>query len=302
LFTREGIVSQTLTVRTPRTAADQLAQAGPRRQLQLALAVLWLLDGILQLQPAMFGKALPQMLSATAQGNPALVGTPVTWAATLIAHHETSLNATFAAIQLALGLGIALRPTVKLALAASIAWSLSVWWLGEALGAVLTGTATLQGGAPGAVILYALLAVLLWPADRHPNAPFTAARAIGPHLARALWLLLWGSLAVLSALSTSTTAAMTSAQPAWLAWPETHAAALLNHPAPLAAALAAVALAVYLPPRAARPALILAIALSATLWLAQDLGGLLTGTATDPNSAPLLALLAVSFWPAAREA
>jgi 4-hydroxybenzoate polyprenyltransferase len=95
---------------------------------------------------------------------------------------------------------------------------------------------------------------------------------------------------------------MTSAQPAWLAWPETHAAALLNHPAPLAAALAAVALAVYLPPRAARPALILAIALSATLWLAQDLGGLLTGTATDPNSAPLLALLAVSFWPAAREA
>ena len=43
--------------------------------------------------------------------------------------------------------------------------------------------------------------------------------------------------------------------------------------------------------------LVLAAALSAALWLAQDLGGLLSGSATDPNTAPLLALLAVSYWP-----
>jgi hypothetical protein len=148
-------VSQTLTVRTPAdpAARQHAAEFGPRRQLQLALAVLWLLDGVLQFQPTMFGRAFPRMLSATAQGNPAFVATPVTWGATLIAHHETALNAVFAATQLALGLGIALRPTLKLALAASIAWSLSVWWLGEALGAVLTGTATPGSGAPGAAVL-----------------------------------------------------------------------------------------------------------------------------------------------------
>ena len=63
-------------------------------------------------------------------------------------------DAAFAVIQLLIGLGIAVRPTVKAALAASIVWSLAVWWLGEGLGGLLNGTAS----APGAVILYALLA------------------------------------------------------------------------------------------------------------------------------------------------
>ena len=110
-------------------------------------------------------------------------------------HHLVLLNTIFATIQLLLGLGIAFRPTVRLALAASIAWSLGVWWFGEGLGGVLSGTASPLNGAPGAVILYALLAVLLWPADRETAAPFTAARAVGAPVARALWLVLWLSLA-----------------------------------------------------------------------------------------------------------
>ena len=48
-----------------------------------------------------------------------------------------------------------------LALAASIAWALAVWWLGEGLGGVLTGAASPVTGAPGAALLYALAAVLL---------------------------------------------------------------------------------------------------------------------------------------------
>ena len=106
------------------------------------------------------------------------------------------LNTIFATIQLLLGLGIAFRPTVRVALAASVAWSLGVWWFGEGLGGVLSGAASPLNGAPGAVIIYALLAVLLWPADRETSRrPFTAARAVGAHVARALWLVLWLSLA-----------------------------------------------------------------------------------------------------------
>ena len=100
------------------------------------------------------------------------------------------MNAIFATIQLALGLGIAWRPTVRLALGASVAWALAVWWFGEGLGSVLTGNASPVDGAPGAVILYALLAVLLWPADRTAAAPFVAGRAVGPVGARGLWLVL----------------------------------------------------------------------------------------------------------------
>jgi hypothetical protein len=39
--------------------------------------------------------------------------------------------------------------------------------------------------------------------------------------------------------------------------------------------------------------------LAVVIWLAEGLGGLFTGGGTDPNSGPLLALLAVAFWPTA---
>jgi hypothetical protein len=308
----------------PRAAAlDRLAPPDQRRKLQLALAALWLLDGVLQFQPFMFGRGFPQMLAASAPGNPALLASPISWSAALITHHLVVLNAVFATVQVALGLGIALRPALKITLAASVAWSLSVWWLGEGFGGLLAGTATPLTGAPGAVLLYALLAVLLWPADRPPaarapadhasavrppTAPYVAARAVGPRIARASWLTIWAGLAVLAVLPASRTpaatiAAMAPGQPAWLAWIDAHAATVLLHHGPqaaivLAAAFALVALAPCLPALAARPLIVLALALSAVLWLAQGLGGILTGSATDPNTAPLLALLALAFWPA----
>ena len=130
------------------------------------LGGIWLLDAVLQYQSFMFTGAFARMLAESAQGNPAFIAGPVTWSARLIDHHVVVMNAVFATIQLLLGLGIAWRPTVKIALGASVAWALAVWWLGEGLGLVLTGDASPVNGAPGAVIIYALLAVLLWPAGR----------------------------------------------------------------------------------------------------------------------------------------
>jgi hypothetical protein len=297
----------------PRPAAQQrLAGLEPRRALQLALGVIWLLDGMLQFQPYMFGRGFPQMLANSAPGNPAAVARPITWSATLIGHHEVVLDAAFATIQLLLGLGIAWRPTVKLAMGASVAWALSVWWLGEGLGGLLAGTASPVGGAPGAVILYALLAVLLWPADRDPSAPSVAARTVGRRVALGSWLVLWLSLAALAVLPASRApqaisgaiSNMASGQPAWLAWIDNHlATALAGHGLPaslvLAAVFAVAALGIFLPVPARRAAIVLAVTAAGVLWLAQGLGGMLTGSATDPNSGPLLALLALAFWPLA---
>jgi hypothetical protein len=295
-------------------AHERLAAADPRRKLQLALGVIWLLDAMLQFQPFMFGKGFPQMLAGSAQGNPAALARPITWSANIIDHHVVLLNAGFAAIQLLLGLGIAWRPTVKLALAASVAWALGVWWLGEGLGGVLAGTASPVNGAPGAVLLYALLAILLWPADRDPGAPFVAARAVGQRAARVSWLVVWLGLAFLALLPASRAqqaisgmiARVAPGEPTWLAWIDSHAASALSRHGllasiVLAAALVIVALGVYLPARAARAAaVVLAIAVAVVLWLAEGLGGILTGSGTDPNTGPLLALLALAFWPAAR--
>jgi hypothetical protein len=299
--------SQAATGQSPATTG-----LGARRGLQLALAGIWLLDGVLQYQPFMYTRAFGQMLAGTAGGNPAVIARPITWQAGLVEHHLVLLNTIFATIQLLLGLGIAIRPTARVALAASVAWSLAVWWLGEGLGGILDGGASPLNGAPGAVILYALLAVLLWPSDRQTLAPFTAARAVGGHVARALWLVLWLSLAyfALTPASRAPQAVsgmigdMTDGQPGWLGALMRGAASLvtgadLAASVALAAALAVIAAGVYLPAPAVKAALLLAIAVALVIWVfAQALGGILAGGATDPNSGPLLALLALAYWPA----
>src|ERR1700751_6317421 len=98
-----------------------VAALDARRKLQLALGVIWVLDGILQFQPSMFTKSFPDMLAASAHGNPGVVAGPITWSANLIDHHVIVLNAIFATVQLALGLGIAWRPTLRLARAPRLA-------------------------------------------------------------------------------------------------------------------------------------------------------------------------------------
>jgi hypothetical protein len=300
-----------------------------RRWLQLGLAAIWLLDAVLQYQSFMFTRAFGQMLAESAIGNPALIADPIIWAARIVEHHPTTTNAAFATIQLALGLGIAWRRTLKIALAASIVWSVVVWWLGEGMGGVLHGSATPLDGAPGAVILYALMAVLLWPAragrprpdgrlgsdvrlgsDGQPRS-FVAAGPLGGGAARAVWLVLWGSLAYFSVMSANRTAqglhdlvaGMADGEPDWLASVNRGAAGVLAHRGlplsiVLAVAFGAIAIGIFLPVPAVRGTVVLAIVMSASIWVvAQDLGALLAGGATDPNSGPLLILTALAYWP-----
>ena len=300
--------------RRERTGATTSPGTDARRVLQLILAATWLLDGLLQYQSSMYGTMFGEMIGGTATGNPGVIARPISWNAALVAQHLVLLNTVFATIQLLLGLGIAYRPTVRVALAASIPWSLGVWWFGEGLGGVVSGGASPVSGGPGAVILYALLAVLLWPADRPGvTAPFVAARAIGAPVARLLWLVLWGSLAYF-ALTPANRAqqalhdmivSMTGGEPGWVTGLENHAAALLDQQGlaasiVLAVALIVIAVGVFLPPPLARSALILALVVAAFIWVfGEAFGQILTGGATDPNSAPLLALLTLAYWPSA---
>jgi hypothetical protein len=286
-------------------------QLDARRALQLGLAAIWLLDAVLQYQAFMYSKGFAQMIGGTAAGNPSVIARPITWNSTLVEHHLVLLNTIFATIQLLIGLGIAFRPTVRVALAASIAWAVGVWWFGEGLGGVLNGAASPLNGAPGAVIIYALLAVLLWPADRDPAAPFTAARAVGAHVARALWLVLWLSLAYFALTPANRApqalngmiAGMESGEPGWLSDIDKGAASLVANQGlaasiVLAAALAVIAAGVYLPSSAAKATLVLAIVVALVIWVVgEGLGAILTGGGTDPNSGPLLVLLALTYWP-----
>jgi hypothetical protein len=299
-----------------------------RRVLQLVLAFIWLLDGVLQYQSFMFTKAFSQMLAGTASGNPAVIADPITWSARIIGDHPGWTNAAFATIQLLLGLGIAWRPTVKAALAASIAWSLGVWWLGEGLGGVLDGAANPVNGAPGAVILYALLAVLLWPArdpdagpDREsssePAVPvagrstrFVAARPVGALPARILWLVLWGSLAYFAVVPSTGAdglhdmiSGMEGPNPGWLnSLLRVGASAVAGRGETvsviLVVVLGVVAVGIFLPASAARAVLVLTVVVSLAIWVfGEALGAVFSGQGTDVNSGPLLILIAAAYWP-----
>src|ERR1700759_5769823 len=89
----------------PEPADATRAAMDGRRALQLVLAAVWLLDGVLQYQSWMYTKAFaPQMLAMMADGNPAVIARPITWNAALVGQHLVLLNTVFATVQLLLGL------------------------------------------------------------------------------------------------------------------------------------------------------------------------------------------------------
>ncbi|HEY5355446.1 MAG TPA: hypothetical protein VIK57_23635 [Streptosporangiaceae bacterium] len=291
---------------------------GLRRGIQIALGVLWLADGALQLQPFMFGRGfVNQILMPAYMGSPSGVTAPALAFDRLVLHAPATWNAAFAVTQLVIGAALLWRPTVRAALAASIAWALSVWWFGEGLGGVLSGTASPLTGAPGAVILYALLAVLAWPvtariaeAGQRQDGPAAAGSPLGLTGARITWLVLWGSFAyfILQAANRApdalraTFTGLASGEPGWIAALDRGlGSAAAGHGLAISIGLAVVFVAAGLGvfwSATTRAALLLSVLMAVAIWaLGENFGAIATGRATDPNSGLLLVLLAAAFWP-----
>lgn len=281
------------------------------RMLRVGLGVIWLLDGALQLQPTMFTRGFVSgVLVPSAQGESGFIARPTLSVANLIAPHVAVWNGLFAATQLAIGFGILAAVLarrvgfLRLALAGSIVWSAMVWWLGEGLGGVLAGASPLSG-APGAVVLYLVAALLLWP-GRAGEAP---APLLGGRLARGTWLVLWAVSAFLLLEPTNqgkgavsaVVATAASGEPGFVHRLLGSVAAWLQGTGPwldsaLALAMLVIGIGVALR-RAPRFLLGVSLVLSAAIWVfGEGFGGMLTGQGTDPNSGPLWALLALCMW------
>lgn len=282
-----------------------------RRGVQLGLGLLWLLDSALQFQPYMFSRAFARhSIAAMAAGQPHWVAAGVRWAAGLMAAAPVATNTAFATVQLLIAVMILWRPSVRFGLAASIAWSAGVWYFGEALGGLAAGHASLLSGAPGAVMLYALLAVLAWPRGASIRRQGDSQSRVPPWAA-GLWAAVWLGGAVLQLLpSQSSPSALSGivqagAGSGWLAGADRALAAGIRHVGVpsvvmLVVLFAGVGVSGLYRGWARRFSVGLGLALSAAVWLlGEGLGGISSGQATDPNSAPLLALLAVTVWGAA---
>ena len=273
-----------------------------RRHVQIALGLLWLLDGALQLQPFMLGTGFArQVLAPTAAGQPQFVSTSVRWGASIIVAHPVAWDVRFAAVQLLIGLGLLVPRTARFALAISIPWALGVWFLGEGLSGLASGHASLLTGAPGSALVYGVLALAVWP---RRNASDEAPARWLP----LAWAVLWVGGAIFQALpgqNTGTDVAGVisggaAGAPGWLgrldaaiaSWTARHGASVV---VALVVAEALIGLAALLP-RTRRVALAAGIVLAVTIWVVgQDLGQLYSGQATDPNTAPLIVLMALAM-------
>jgi hypothetical protein len=272
------------------------------RRTQTLLGLLWLLDAGLQFQGFMYSHGFPQLIVGFAVGQPGWLHDSLIWGAKFANGDLAVWNTLFALTQVLLGVGLLYRPLVKPALAASFAWVLVVWWFGEAFGMLFMDMAQPLTGAPGGVLMYALIGLVAWP-NGHPGG------LLGIRGAKTMWAALWLVMAWLwllapnsSANATSGALTATDSGIGWLNSLQSHLASTAKgNGLVIALVLAAVsatigiAVAVDWRPRAF---LALAIILNVVYWsVPQGLGGIFAGGATDPNAAPLFVLLAYVMYP-----
>jgi hypothetical protein len=269
----------------------------PARTTQTVLGLVWLLDGGLQFQSFMYSKGFISLLQMGAVGQPGWLHDSIMWTAKIASHNLDLYNTLFGLTQVAIGLLLLYRPTVKLGILGSLAWALVVWWFGEAFGMLFMNMAMPLTGAPGAVLLYGAIGLMAWPNGR-------AGGLFGVRGARAFWAVLWGLMAWLWLTGPSSSANAThdaiNAAPSGMSWLSSVQDGFasvskgngLIIAIVFAAASAAIAIAVARNWRA-KEFIWLAAAISLLYWVVgQGFGGIFAGGATDPNSGPLLLLLA----------
>jgi hypothetical protein len=282
-----------------------------RRGVQIALGLIWLLDGALQFQSYFYSQSfITQMIEPMAPGQPAPIAHSINWAAHIAVHHLTVLNSLFALTQVLIGLGLLFPPTVRVALLASFGWAGVVWWFGEGFGMISMGMASPLTGAPGAVLLYALIGLLVWPTGRVDGRSAADGGPLGEAGGLAFWTILWLVAADLwvqrpvNRTADATASAIAGTETSSMHWlgslEASVARAASGHGLAIAVVMAAVSVVVGLAvwTRLRTAALVVGIAISLAYWLlGQSMGGLTTTQATDLNTGPLFVLLALTLLP-----
>jgi cytochrome oxidase Cu insertion factor (SCO1/SenC/PrrC family) len=143
-----------------------------RAVLRIGFGLLWVVDGVLQAQPAMVAGLPSRVILPGAASSPGWVRSLTGWGTAAWTYHP--VQAAAAAVWIQLGLGVWLLAARRgrwsqAAGLAGMAWGLVVWVFGEAFGGVFAPGLTVLFGAPGAALLYAAAGALIalpprsWP-------------------------------------------------------------------------------------------------------------------------------------------
>lgn len=290
-----------------------------QKLLRYILGALWLIDAIFQVQPQMFtSNMIDSVLLPTLGSQPSPVAASLNTIILMISQHLVFFNLLIAVVQAEIGLFLIMGLWVRGTVILSIVWAFIVWYGGEGMSMLLTGQASVLTGAPGAVLLYPLLGLLVYPRSSSSNkAPVENERSALFPRERFYWALagFW------------IFAGLLQLQPFW--WQRGQIAeaidgmagmggvnSILIDPivvplakliAPLEVPLNSALVVIFLglgiglalnKPGWSRPLLGLSIFLGFLIWwLAQGFGMILTGLATDFNSGLLIVLMTLACWP-----
>jgi hypothetical protein len=269
-----------------------------KRVIAKCLGAFWILDGLLQFQPAMFGQDfVTNVLVPNLSAQPHWLYDIVNAGISLWNLNPALNNLGVGSLQIAIGL-LLLFPLndtrFKIGAWISIVWGVVVWFCGEGAGLLLTGVASFYTGAPGAVLLYVVLAALLLvPGKIRLNRL--------PQIAG--WMFIGGALLQLQSAFWTVDGAQGTAMAAMMepvhvlnAFPILVSNLLGVDPVVsniiLTALLFVFGIAILWKPSRAT-GIVTLVFLFFVWWIGQDFGMLSTfptGTATDPQAVPILAL------------
>jgi hypothetical protein len=287
--------------------------AGAANLLRRALGVLWIADALVKLSLPFGGRpgeqSYEQIMAAEA-GPPGLHHV-LAWEANIFVAHPF-LWWLPAAAELGIGAWLVTRPASRRALGISAAWAVVVWGAGEGMAGLASGVSSVLSDYPGAALLYALAAAVLFP-SRQPrqDAAAAAEAGIAGAYTRIGWLFLWIGAAFFTALpqtgqnglqfmlvteEAGGAGPLRSMDAGVLRWLTVGNTNLLGFAA--AGLCLAVGFTVFL---GAWPRVFLSLSMTLALaaWVVfQNFGGIFTGTSTDVGTGPILILLALALWPA----
>ncbi len=135
-----------------------------RRFLRLTFGLLWLFDGLLQLQGAMPLGLPSSVITPAASASPAWVQHLVNVGTTIWSNHPVTAAAATVWIQVGIGILLLVAPRgywSRAAGAVSVGWGLLVWVFGEAFGGIFGHGTSWLFGAPGGVVFYVVAGALL---------------------------------------------------------------------------------------------------------------------------------------------
>ena len=135
-----------------------------RRFLRIAFGLLWLFDGLLQLQGGMPIGLPGSVITPAASSSPGWVQHLTNVGVTIWSNHPVTAAAATVWIQVGIGAFLLVAPRgywSRAAGAAGVGWGLVVWVFGEAFGGIFGHGTSWLFGAPGGVVFYIVAGALV---------------------------------------------------------------------------------------------------------------------------------------------